>query len=47
MKKIIWIVVLVLVVLFGFGACSSYNKMVSGEETQLDETGQSLLFFGV
>ncbi len=32
MKRFIWVILLVAVVLFGFGACTSYNKMVSGEE---------------
>lgn len=32
MKKIIWIVVVVVVVLFISGSCSAYNRMVSGEE---------------
>ena len=33
MKKVIWIVVVVLVVLFISGSCSAYNRMVTAEET--------------
>ena len=32
-KKVIWIVVVVLVVLFISGSCSAYNRMVTAEET--------------
>lgn len=32
MKKVIWIVVVVLVVLFISGSCSAYNRMVTAEE---------------
>ena len=33
MKKVIWIVVVVLVVLFISGSCSAYNRMVTAEES--------------
>ena len=33
MKKVIWIVVVVLVVLFISGSCSAYNRMITAEET--------------